>query len=149
MRTLAPWRTALTVGLVISALNVVILTLGRALGTDFVVQPAGSAATTEIGIGMVVAASVGPALLGGVALWLAARRGNRSWRAVGWLGLAVGLLTVPAPFTAQASTQTTLVLASMHVVAGVAWVIAVRRQALPEAATDPDRSQQRTGVSHA
>lgn len=93
-----------------------------------VAQSAG-AAVTEVGIGSVLLMSIVPALLGGLLLWLAARRSVRAWHAVGWLGLALGLLTLPMPVTVMASTATTATPATMHVVAGVVWFAAVRRTA--------------------
>ena len=93
------------------------------------VAQSSDAATTQVGVGLVVLMSVTPALLGGLALQFAARRGVRAWRAVGWLGLALGLLTVPMPLTVQASVGTTVTLSSMHVIAGLVWFAAIRRAA--------------------
>lgn len=124
---LAPWRTTLAAAAVIAATNLVVLGVGHLAGADMrVAQTAGSTAT-EVGVDSVLLMSAVPAILGGLTLWLAARRGVRAWRAVGWLGLALGVLTIPMPFTVQASTGTSLTLASMHVVAGLVWLTAVHR----------------------
>jgi hypothetical protein len=123
----SPWRTALSAGLVIASLNLLVLGVGHLLGADMLVAQSAGSAASEIGIGSVVLMSLAPTVLGGVALWLAARRSVRGWLAVGWLGLALGLVTVPMPFTVVASTGTSVTLGSMHVVAGLVWLTAVRR----------------------
>ncbi len=130
--TLSPWRTALAAAVVIAATNLVVLAVGHLLGADMLVAQSADAATTQIGVGSVLLMSLAPALLGGLALQLAARRDVRTWRAVGWLGLALGLLTVSMPFAVLASTATSVTLASMHVVAGLVWFAAIRRAAAPQ-----------------
>lgn len=127
---LAPWRTTLAAAAVIAATNLGVLGVGHLAGADMrVAQTVGSTAT-QVGVGSVLLMSAVPAILGGLTLWLAARRGVRAWRAVGWLGLALGVLTIPMPFTVQASTGTSLTLASMHVLAGLVWLTAVHRAAV-------------------
>lgn len=96
-----------------------------ALGADFRVQVGD--ATQTIGFGMVAFMTLGPMVLGALALVLASRWGRRGWDAVGWLGLVVGVVTVVLPLSADAGTGTRLALALMHVVAGVTWLVAVRR----------------------
>lgn len=129
--TLSPWRTALSAAVAIAATNIVVLGVGHLLGADMRVAQSADSAPTQVGVGTVVLMSVAPTILGGLALWVAARRGARAWRAVGWLGLALGLLTVPMPLTVLATAGTSATLASMHVVAGVVWFTAVRRAAAP------------------
>lgn len=126
---LVPWRTTSAVAAVIAGANFVVLAAGHLFGADMRVAQTAGAVPTQIGVGPVLLMSILPAVLGGLALWLAARRGPAAWRAVGWLGLALGVLTVPMPFMVQASTGTSITLASMHLVAGVLWLIAVRRAA--------------------
>ena len=128
-RSVSPSRTTLTAAAAIAASNLVVLGIGVLLGADMRVAQSAGAAVTEVGIGPVLLMSLVPTLLGGLVLWLAARRSIRAWHAVGWLGLALGLLTLPMPFTVVASAGTTVTLATMHVVAGVVWFTAVRRTA--------------------
>lgn len=128
MRNIGPaWRTALTAGVAIVAINLVLLGLGHLLGADMrVAQSAGSPAT-QVGLGEVLAMSLAPTALGGLALWLATRRGLGAWRGVGWSGLALGLLTVPMPYSVTATAGTAATLAGMHVAAGLVWFTVVRR----------------------
>lgn len=141
--SLSPWRTALPAAAVIAAVNLAVLGLGALLGADMRVAQSAGASVTEVGIGSVLLMSLVPALLGGLVLWPAARRGIRAWRAVGWLGLALGLLTLPMPIAVVASAGTTATLASMHVVAGVVWFAAVRRAAAAPGRVTPEA---RTGL---
>ena len=124
---LAPWRTAFVAATTISVANVVVLGVGQLSGADMRVAQTAGAAATQVGVGMVLLMSVGPTIPGGLALWLAARRSARAWRGVGWAGLALGVLTVPLPYTVQASSDTSLTLAVMHLVGGLVWFGAVRR----------------------
>lgn len=126
---LAPWRTALAAAVVIATANLVVLGVGHLSGADMRVAQTPAAAPTQVGIGPVLLMSVAPAILGGLVLWLAARRGVRAWRTVGWLGLTLGVLTIAMPFSVQASTGTSMTLAGMHLVAGLVWFTAVRRAA--------------------
>src|SRR5699024_10404413 len=88
-----------------------------------------SGAANQVGAAMVAAASLAPALLGGLLHW-AARRRLRAWIAVGRLGPVVALLTLPAPlWAADAAVLTALSLATMHVVAGLGWWAGVHIEA--------------------
>lgn len=126
---LSPWRTVLPAAAVIAVGNVVVLGIGHLLGADMLVARSAGTAVTEVGVGPVLLMSVLPTVLGGLALWFVRRRGIRAWRAVGWLGLALGLVTVPMPFVVEASTGTSATLGAMHLVAGLAWFAAVHRTA--------------------
>jgi len=53
-------------------------------------------------------------------------------RLVLWLGLAVALVSLGAPLTLDAATSTKLSLASMHVVAGAVFFVALHRIAARE-----------------
>lgn len=134
--TRSAWRTAVTAGLAISATNLVVLWLGHRLGADMQVARSTGEVGTQVGVGSVVLMSLAPMILGWLALRLAARRGVRAWRGVAWLGLALGLLTVPMPVSVTATTGTSTTLASMHVVAGLVWFAAVRRSAFVPRSSD-------------
>ncbi|CAN5170973.1 hypothetical protein BH18ACT9_BH18ACT9_13100 [soil metagenome] len=137
---LSPWRTALLAAVATAVTNAVILGIAHLLGADMHVAPTARATETEVGVGSVLLVSVAPMILGGMTLWLAAPRGIRPWRAVGWLGLALGLLTVPLPFAVRASAETSVSLSLMHVVAGVVWFAAIRRAATPTRDPAPIKS---------
>lgn len=99
----------------------------RLIGADFhVVRPDGVAFT--VGAGPVVLFTVGSIVIGALALALATRLSARAWRVLAWLGLAIGILTVPMPFTVTAGLDTQLALGTMHVLTGLAWFAALRRQ---------------------
>ena len=126
---LLPWRTAIGAALAIAATNLIVLAGGRLLGADMVVAWSVDAPPVQVGIASVVLMSVVPALLGGVVLWLARRSGVRAWHGLGWLGVAVGVVTVAMPLSVVATAATTATLVSMHVVAGLIWLTVVRRAA--------------------
>ena len=111
--------------------NGLALLVGTLAGADMEVLQPGASEPVEVGIAMVATMTVGPLLLGTIALLVAARWGARAWpkvwQALAWLGLAIGILTVFMPFTVEAGTDTRLTLASMHVTTGVVWFVALRR----------------------
>ncbi len=134
----SPWRTAATAGLVIAVVNTALLGIGHLLSADMLVAPTAAEDATEVGLGSVLLMSTAPTVAGGLALWLAARRGERARRAVGWLGLAIGVATLPMPIAVTASAGTSATLASMHLAAGLAWLFVVYRSAGRRAAVPDD-----------
>lgn len=106
--------------------NLLALVVGQLAGADMrVTNPAGQ--TTEVGVVTVLLMTAGPLLLGTAALAVATRWGSRGWTALAWTGLALGLVTVAMPLSVEASADTRLTLASMHVVVGAVWFGFVRR----------------------
>ncbi|MBB2922289.1 DUF6069 family protein [Cellulomonas cellasea] len=125
----ATWRTGLVAAGIAGLANLVVLAVAGALGADLLVRQTPDAAATEVTFGMVAVMSVAPIVLATVVLLVLRRWGARAWRALAAVGLALGLLTVPMPFTVDATTGTQVALATMHVVAGVVWFVLVRRAA--------------------
>ncbi len=101
-------------------LNLVILWIGTSLGAPMLMMaPQPVDAITVIGFTAV------QMLIPGAIVWFLARR----WairRVMAWAGLAFALLTIGASFAAATDTSTAITLGAMHVVAGVAWVIALQ-----------------------
>ncbi len=128
-------RGALTVGAVaaIGAAvgNLLVLLVGRLAGADMSVVQAGATEAMTLDAGLVALMTALPVAMGTAALAVATRWGRRGWMTVGWLGLAVGLLTTVSPFTVGATTSTAVTLAGMHVVTGVVWFVLVRRSSPP------------------
>jgi len=107
--------TAAAVGL-----NLVALWIGAAAGASLQV-----AAPEPINAMTVVIMTAAPLLLAGAVVWLLARRFPVR-RLAGWVGLIFALVTSAGSFLASADVATALTLMSMHVVAGLAWFIALR-----------------------
>lgn len=101
-------------------LNLVILWIGTSMGAPMLMaMPQPIDAITVIGF------TAMQMLIPGVIVWLLAKR----WairRFMAWAGLAFALLTIGASFAFAADTSTAITLGSMHVVAGVAWLIALQ-----------------------
>ena len=68
-------------------------------------------------------------IVGAIARALTASR-PRLLRVVPVAGLVFGVAGAPVPFLASSDLPTSLLLASMHVVAGLAWFLALRRDAV-------------------
>lgn len=123
------WRTGLLAAGTALVVNLLVLVVSRALGADFLVQQTPDATAAEVTVVMVAVMTVVPVLVATALLLVARRWGARAWRALAAVGLALGLLTVPMPFTVEATTGTQVGLALMHVVVGVVWFVLVRRAA--------------------
>ncbi|ANS79707.1 hypothetical protein SGUI_2311 [Serinicoccus hydrothermalis] len=115
-----------TVAGVSLVLNLLVWGLARLVGADFDVTRPGAGPMT-VGPVMVAVMTVIPVALGGALTWFLGRTRPRAVTALAWVGLAIGLLTVPMPFTVEASATTQTALAAMHVVTGVVWWILLRR----------------------
>ena len=103
------------------ALNLAVFLIGDLAGATWAIgEP------YPVGVVMVVAATAVPMALAGVVVWFAARRRPALQRVAAWVGLAVALVTVPRAFMAAVDGTTAVSLALMHVVAGAAWVLALR-----------------------
>lgn len=119
--------TARAAGVALVA-NVLVHTLARVAGVETVLTPPGAAPVT-VALAAVVTMTLGPVVLGGVVLALASRVAPAAARALPWLGLFVGLGSVVMPLSMGGALDARLVLAAMHVVAGVAWFVSTRRVA--------------------
>jgi len=107
------------------ALNLVVLAVLAATGADLaVVVPGGPGAITIDAIAVILA-TLAPLLLAGLIAILITRRLPAAQRWLAWAGLLVALVSIVAPLTLQADAATRAGLAVMHVVAGIAWFVAL------------------------
>lgn len=106
-------------------LNLVVLAVLAATGADLSVTIPGGPGTLTIDAVAVIAATAAPLLVAGLVATAILRRlpSLRRWAA--WAGLALAVVSVIAPHTLQADAATRAGLAVMHVVAGVAWFVAL------------------------
>ena len=117
------WRTGLTsIGIALAA-NLAVLAVAVLAGTEMV------AAQMSINAFFVAVTTVVPLLIATLVLLPLHRWGAKAWRALATTGLAIGLLSSPAPFTVSADDPTRAALAAMHVITGVVWFLVVRRAA--------------------
>lgn len=119
------WRVGALVAAVALPANLVVWLVADAAGVPFEVTQGGD--TQSVGPLMVIVMTLAPLLLGTLLLWATRSRAPRSWTVLAWVGLAVGLLSAALPLSVDASDGTSLSLAAMHVVVGLAWFGAVRR----------------------
>lgn len=118
------WAAGGVVAVVALAANLATFVVARLWGVDMSVRPPGGEEMV-VGPGTITAMTVVPVLLGSVLLRTLRERGAVAWRVLGWVGLAVGVLTASAPFSVEAGSGTRVALACMHVVTGVVWVLVV------------------------
>lgn len=123
------WRAGLIASAAALAANIALLYVARGLGVDMAVRRAETEAAMTIGIGTVTLMTLLPMLLATSLLLPLRRWGPQAWRLLAAVGLLVAVVTVPAPFTVLAQTGTQVSLACMHLTAGIAWFLLVRRAA--------------------
>jgi len=83
--------------------------------------------TQTIAIPMILASTIFGLV---IAAFIASRIGNKSQSFLSKspvIGLAFGVVTAAAPFSASDDSKTSLALASMHIVAGLTWYLGAKR----------------------
>ncbi|MCA0294821.1 MAG: DUF6069 family protein [Actinobacteria bacterium] len=102
------------------ALNLIVYLAGSLAGASWLVTT-----PQVIGVGMVTIGTLVPFVLAGAGVWALSRRWPQGPRWASWAGLAFGVLTLPMSLIAATDPTTGISLASMHVITGVAWLLAV------------------------
>lgn len=118
-------RPVLVSAIIAILANVLIYIVATAVGVNFVVDLPPST-PIRIGIAFVAAVTMIGVLLGGIALAIATRRWNRAPVFLGWLGLAIGVLTTTMPLMTAAEPGTKFALMSMHLITGSTWWLVLR-----------------------
>jgi hypothetical protein len=107
--------------------NLVLWGIGRAAGASFLVDPALGDPNVEVGALKVVVTTVLPFAVGVLLLALAARRSRRWVIRVGVVGAAFALASAAGPVDGGHDTATGVLLATMHLTTGAAFVVAATR----------------------
>jgi hypothetical protein len=113
------WIRGLIAAAAAAVVNVVIRLIASAAGADMLVDAQDT--STAVTPASVLIATTLPIVLGGVFVWLVARRTPRAQVVFAWVGLILGVATIPVPLLSAHDIATGLSLAPMHVVAGAAW----------------------------
>ncbi len=117
-------RPLLTITGIALAANLAIYLVGWLADVEFVVTQGET--VRDINAVLVVITTIVPLLLGGLALALTRRWAPTSWRVVAWVGLVVGIVSMPVFL--DASTGTKLALSPMHLVTGITWFAVLCRE---------------------
>ncbi len=131
--SLTAGRAVRTGGLVLAAsivVNLVALAVARLAGAEMEVLQPGADEATEVGAVPVLISTVAPLLVGTAVLALASHWGRTGWSTLAWVGLALGVLSAVAPLAADATAGTRVTLVIFHLVLGVAWFTALRRDVI-------------------
>jgi hypothetical protein len=108
-------------------INLVLWGIGRATGASFVVDPALGDPNVEVGGLKVAVTTLLPFVVGALLLALAARRSRRWVVGVGVVGAAFAVASAAGPLDGAHDTTTAVLLATMHLTTGAAFVVAVTR----------------------
>ncbi|HNE90015.1 MAG TPA: DUF6069 family protein [Actinomycetota bacterium] len=99
--------------------NVAVYAIGDVAGATW------QANGQEVAWFMVISATLIPFAIGGLITWALARKWMSAPRWMAWIGLVFAVVSLPMPFFASGDSTTALTLATMHVVAGIAWFVSV------------------------
>jgi hypothetical protein len=122
-RPFVPARLAIATSVAI-VVNVALFLAGLALGASMVItQPAES----QLNVGVVIAATLVPMAIAGAVVWLLARRWPVVRTVAAWAGLGLALASSLSPLLVSGDLATGLALGGMHVAAGIAWFVGVRK----------------------
>lgn len=128
-RTTPGWRPAVAALAVAAAANLGLLLAGRARGASFTVPDrTQEGAVVDVGLSAVLWSSVLPLAAGLAVTALVARRRPRARRALQVLAAVITLASLAFSLSTQTDTGTRVLLAAMHLVAGGAYLAAVRVQ---------------------
>ena len=121
------WRYGLAATAVATVVNLVIHTAGKATGVSFVVAFSAGDKTMHITAAHVAALTVVPLLIATALAAVASRRSMATLRAVQIVAGVVAVVSLVGPLSLTAELGAKVALASMHVVASAAFVLAVER----------------------
>jgi hypothetical protein len=108
-------------------INLALWGIGQAAGASFVVDPGLGDSNLEVGGLKVVATTLLPFAVGALLLALAARR-SRSWtNRVGVAGVAFAVASAAGPLDGGHDTATGVLLATMHLTTGAAFLLVAMR----------------------
>lgn len=127
------WRAGLLGAVLAAIINGAVFLMGRAADVSFLVPGFGSdTSPQEMTLMQVILNSLVPLIVGTAVAVLVVSRGH-GVRGPQLLGAAVALISLGLPLTIDADLATKFLLASMHLVAGVVFVLTL--QASTRAAT--------------
>jgi hypothetical protein len=127
--------TATVCAVAAAGANLVLWGLGHAIGASFVVDPALGDPNAEVGALKVALTTLVPFAAGASLAALAARRSRRLVAAVGMVGAAFAVSSAAGPLAGGHDAATGVLLATMHLTTGAAFVVAVTRVRARLAAT--------------
>lgn len=106
--------------------NLVVFAIAKLADVDFAITAPGQSEETVTGVAVAVM-SVATVVVGGIALLVTRRWAPRAWQVLAWVGLVIGIVTIPAFADAEAGTK--VALGAMHVIVGGVWFWVVSRLA--------------------
>lgn len=115
------WVRTLIAAAAVVVLNLVILAVGRSAGASLTMEVP---EPTVVEWPAVVVFSTAPLVLGGVVVWLVARRVPQARRWFAWAGLVVAVLSCAVLVNAP-DAATAITLGAMHIAVGIAWFVAL------------------------
>ena len=126
-RTRAVVRAATLSAVAATVVNVALWGIGRAAGAGFVVDPALGDPDLQVGVLKVVLTTLLPFTVGAALLVLTARRSRRWVAMLAAVASVFAVASAAGPLAGGHDTGTSVLLATMHVTTGAAFVVAATK----------------------
>lgn len=107
-------------------INLVLFFIGAALGGSMAVN---SPSYLAIPFFAAFGSTVAPLLVAGLVTWLIGKKAPKFVNFAAWFGLAFAVVSIASPLMAAVDVTTGIVLAIMHVVAGLGWIVGIKKSA--------------------
>jgi hypothetical protein len=121
------WRYGAIAAAVATAVNLTLLALGRITGGTLVVAYGPEPVSMQVGAAEVTVFTIVAMVLGLAVTTVVARRRPHRLRTMQAIGAAVAVVSLFQPLVVDTDTTTRIALATMHLVAGAAFVAGLRR----------------------
>jgi purine-cytosine permease-like protein len=121
------WQPGLIGAIAAAAVNLTLFAVSRAADTSFLVRRSSDADPTEVTALHVLLTTVIPFIVGLAIAVAAERRLRQGLRTLQVVGAAIAVVSLAGPLSVEADTTAKLVLATMHVITGGCFVVAVGR----------------------
>lgn len=133
----ALWRPGAIAAALATAVNLVILGVGRVAGISPIVSFGPGAMSTEVGAFEVIVNTLVPFGLGLLLTALVVRRRPHRLRTMQMVAAVIAAVSLIPPLTVDAQIATRIMLAVMHVVVGAAFLAALGRSGSPTTGIAP------------
>ena len=112
--------------LIAGVINLVLFFVGSAFGGAMAVN---SPTLLAIPFFAAFGSTITPLLLAGLVTWLIGKKAPKFVNFAAWLGLIFAFVSIASPLLVAVDMTTGIVLAAMHIVAGLGWFLGIKRSA--------------------
>ncbi len=121
------WRSGLIAMGVATTVNLLLFAASSIAEVSFLIRLSGAVDPSAVTVAHVVLMTMIPFVIGLAVAAVLLGRTRHDLRTVAMVGAGIALLSLAGPLTVETDTAAIVILAAMHLVTGVAFVVALRR----------------------